>query len=106
MAEAVVGSTYRQDILYFLATYPEEAKKIALMDPINAVKKIAEIEGRFTAKYKANISKAPKAVNPLKSNQVSSARVSNIMDLDKIAKTGSQEDFEKAVRALNKTKAW
>lgn len=70
MAEAIVDSEHKLDILYFLGTYPDEARKYAAMNPIQAVKKIAQLEARFAEKRKSNkITKAPPPPIPLKGNK-------------------------------------
>lgn len=65
MAEAIVDSKYRDDILYFLGSNEKEAVRIANLNPIAAAKAIAKIEGRFEAKRKSNIPKAPNPLNPV-----------------------------------------
>lgn len=69
MAEAIVESEYKSDILYFLGTHVKEAEKIASMNPVQAVKEIAKLESRFIAKKRSNITKAPKLIQPLGSNK-------------------------------------
>lgn len=70
MAEAIVDSKYQLDILYFLGTYPDEARKYANLNPIQAVKKIAELESRFAAKSRSkSTTKAPPPHVPLKGNK-------------------------------------
>lgn len=65
MAEAIVESDYKSDILYFLGTHVKEAERIASMNPIQAVKEIARIESRFAERKKSNITKAPRILEPL-----------------------------------------
>lgn len=66
MSEAIVDSKYKEDIVYFLGMYPEEAEKIARMEPVKAIKKIAEIESRFKASMeKKSTTNAPAVVKPL-----------------------------------------
>lgn len=65
MAEAIVDSPYKSDILYFLGTYSQEAKKIALLNPVQAVKRIAELEQRFESRKKSNATKAPAPIEPV-----------------------------------------
>ena len=70
MAEAIVDSDYKLDILYFLGTYPDEARKYANLNPIQAVKKIAALEARFAEKSKSKaVSKAPPPPVPIKGNK-------------------------------------
>lgn len=70
MAEAIVDSDYKTDILYFLGTYPDEARKYANLNPIQAVKKIAALEARFAEKGKSKtVSKAPPPPVPIKGNK-------------------------------------
>lgn len=63
MAEAIVESSYKDDILYFLGTHVKEAERIANLNPISAAKEIAKIEVRLEAKKKSNITKAPKVIS-------------------------------------------
>lgn len=109
MAEAIVDSEHSKDIFYFLGQYPEEAKKIALLNPVQAVKKIAEIEGRFEARKKKSVSKAPPPIEGVKTNQVKGSTGNNLIDLARIAKDGNQKDFEKAfneMRNQSQQEAW
>jgi hypothetical protein len=101
MAEAIVDSEHKHDIFYFLGQHPEEAKKIAMLNPVQAVKKIAEIEARFNARKSQTTSKAPAPIGGVKTNQVKGKLVNNLTDLAKLAETGSQQDFEAAVRRMN-----
>lgn len=100
MAEAIVDSPHNHDILYFLGKYPEKAREIALLNPVQAVKRIAEIETRFQArKAQAQTSKAPAPIASIKTNNASP-----LLDIEKVAKTGSQRDFEAMVNKLNSQK--
>jgi hypothetical protein len=65
MAEAIVESSYKDDILYFLGTHVKEAERIARLNPVQAAKEIARIEVRFDSRKKSNITKAPKVLTPL-----------------------------------------
>jgi hypothetical protein len=60
MCEAILDSDHASDIMYFLGKYKDKAKEIALMNPIKAIKKIAEIDARFKERKKSNITKAPR----------------------------------------------
>lgn len=65
MAEAIVESSYKDDILYFLGTHVKEAERIASLNPVSAAKEIAKIEVRFDSRKKSNITKAPAPLKPL-----------------------------------------
>lgn len=65
MAEAIVESEYKDDILYYLGSHVKEAERIANLNPVSAAKEIAKIEVRFESRKKSNISKAPKVLTPL-----------------------------------------
>lgn len=65
MAEAIVDSKYKEDILYFLGSYSKEARKIAEMNPIQAIKEIANLERRFEDKSKNTIKKVQKVIEPI-----------------------------------------
>lgn len=65
MAEAVVDSEYKDDILYFLGTHVKEAERIANLNPVKAAKEIAKIEVRFASRKKTNIPKAPPPLKPV-----------------------------------------
>jgi hypothetical protein len=65
MAEAIVESSYKDDILYYLGTHVKEAERIARLNPVSAAKEIAKIEVRFDSRKKSNITKAPKVLTPL-----------------------------------------
>ncbi len=65
MAEAIVESPYKDDILYYLGTNIKEAERIAKSNPVTAAKEIAKIEVRFDSRKKSNITKAPKVLTPL-----------------------------------------
>lgn len=105
MGEAILESPYREDILYFLATYKDKAKEIALLSPALAGKRIAEIEGRFKAKTPAKDSKAPPIIKPLTGGKTSNAEKQyNKNDVVKIADSGSLADFENFMKGLSKKK--
>lgn len=87
MAEAIVDSPYKDDILYFLGSNPEHARKLAQLGGIQATKKIAEIESRFAARKKATSStKAPAPLTPVKGNKGAPVKVS--------PEQMSQEEYE------------
>lgn len=65
MAEAIVVSEYKDDILYFLGTHVKEAERIANSNGVIAAKEIAKIEMRFASRKKSNITKAPAPLNPV-----------------------------------------
>lgn len=65
MAEAIVDSEYKDDILYFLGTHVKEAERIANSNPVVAAKEIAKIEVRFASRKKTNIPKAPPPLSPI-----------------------------------------
>jgi hypothetical protein len=65
MAEAIVESEYKDDILYYLGTHVKEAERIASLNPVSAAKEIAKIEVRLDSRKKSNITKAPKVLTPL-----------------------------------------
>ncbi len=67
MAEALFDSEYSDDIAYVLGKNMAEARKIALLPPIKAVKKIAEIEAKIKAMNAAKRSSSkPKIIEPMK----------------------------------------
>lgn len=101
MAEAIVDSDFKDDILYFLGTYPDEAVRIAKMNPVQAVKKIAEIEGRFQARAKSKkTTTAPAPINPINTNTSKSAAAATMQDLQRLAETDDQRGFEDMVKKL------
>jgi hypothetical protein len=65
MAEAIVESEYKDDILYFLGTHVKEAERIANLNPVKAAMEIEKLANRFTSKRKSNITKAPAPLKPL-----------------------------------------
>lgn len=88
MAEAILSSDYKDDILMYLGQRFENAKSIALMNPVLAIKEIAKIESRFEKSKKANITKAPKPLSPI------NAAKGNVGDGGDPNKMG-MEDFKK-----------
>jgi hypothetical protein len=98
MAEAIVDSEHKSDILYFLAKYQEKALEIAKLSPVQAVKKIAEIEARFHArKTQGKTSQAPAPMERIKTN--SSAPVKQ--SIDQLAAKGDQKAFEAELKAMS-----
>lgn len=69
MAEAIVDSPFKTDILYFLGTYPDHAAKIAKMSPTQAIKEIAKLEVRFAEQKKSKVKTSPKILEPVKTNK-------------------------------------
>lgn len=105
MGEAILESPYREDLLYFLATYKEKAKEIALLSPALAGKRIAEIEARFKSKTPSKDSKAPPIIKPLAGGKTHNAEKQySKNDVTKIADTGSLQDFENFMKGLSKKK--
>ncbi len=94
MAEAIVDSDYKGDILYFLGENKDKAKEIALMNPVKAVKEISKIEARFEERKKNIASKAPKPIDGIKTNQVKGATINNLQELTKNSSKMSQKEFE------------
>lgn len=93
MTFAVLDSEYGHDMLYFLGKYPEKALEIARSNPIQAVKKISELEVRFKERDKKVVkSKAPSPAAPVRTNNARSDD-----DIYKIAESGSQTAFERAL---------
>lgn len=103
MAEAIVESPYGVEISNFLASNLPQALKIAQMNPINAVKELTKLEMRFDAqKNRVKKSSAPPPITPVNSNSPKSAMGTALSDLDRIAKGGSQRDFEAAFKKMKK----
>lgn len=62
MCEAILDSKHSADILYFLGMYPNKAKEIALLNPVQAVRRVTEIEHRFAARKKTT---SVKTIDPV-----------------------------------------
>jgi hypothetical protein len=100
MAEAILDSPYKHDIFYFLGKNIDKAREIAQLNPVQAIKKIADIDARFQArKAQAATSKAPAPITSIKTNNASA-----LLDINKVAQTGSQRDFEAMVNKINNQK--
>lgn len=100
MAEAIVDSPYKHDMLYFLGKYTDKAREIALSHPVQAIKKIAELEVRFKARDKQVVkNKSPEPPEPVKTNSAK-----NKSDLNALAETGSQAAFDAALDKYSKSK--
>lgn len=100
MAEAIVDSPYKHDMLYFLGKYTDKAREIALSHPVQAIKKIAELEVRFKARDKKVVkSKSPEPPEPVKTNSAK-----NEGDLNTLAENGSQAAFDAALDKYSKSK--
>lgn len=69
MYEAITDSDFASDIMYFLGKYPEEAKKIAVLHPVKAIKAVAGLETRFKARK--NTTQATRPVTTVKSQPAS-----------------------------------
>lgn len=75
MAQAVLDSPHKIDLLQFLGTYPEKAREIALKDPIQAIKDIAKLELRFSQRQNTKVVKSPKIISPVKGNKGAEGQV-------------------------------
>lgn len=107
MAEAIVDSPYKHDIVYFLGSHADEARKIAQLNPVQAVKKIAAIEARFEARKKATNSKAPAPIESIKTNGVKGFDVNSLEELSKNSEKMSQAEFERAFQKVSgKEERW
>lgn len=100
MAEAIGDSDYSEDMLYFLGSNLEKAEEIAKMNPIKAVKAIAEIEARFKARKGTQQTKAPAAIAPITSAQGKTPSVDNAVELIKNSEKMSQSEFEAAFKKI------
>jgi hypothetical protein len=100
MAEAIVHSDFKDDILYFLGTYQDEALKIAQMNGVAAVRAITKLEARFESRGKTKSSGAPRPISPVGTNGGKTNAVNNMQDLARIAATDDQRAFEDAVKKL------
>lgn len=104
MAETIVSSPYSVEISHFLASNLPQALKIAQMNPIEAVKELTKLEMRFDAqKNRVKKSAAPPPITPVNTNSPKSAMGTALSDLDRIAKGGSQRDFETAFKKMQKS---
>lgn len=75
MAEAIIDSPHVTELMQFLGSYPDHAKKIALKSPTEAVKEIAKLELRFTQRQNTKVTKSPKILASVKSNKGAEAQV-------------------------------
>lgn len=100
MAEAIVNSDFKDDILYFLGTYQDEALKIAQMNGVAAVRAITKLETRFESRGKTKSSGAPRPIDPVGGGRSKTNAVNNMQDLARIAATDDQRGFEDAVKKL------
>ncbi len=105
MCEAIVDTEHATDIQYFLASNPEHARKIAELNPVQAVKKIAELEARFNERKKKEPSKSPRPITPINTNQVKGATINSFLELSKNSEKMSQREFEKNMKALQSKKS-
>jgi len=88
LAQAIFRSEFGDDILVFMGKNPEHAKKIASMNPIDAIKEVAKLELRF--KEKRGVKKVTASEHkPLSNIKGGSA----IMTPNKIAEM-PQKEFE------------
>lgn len=95
MAEAITDSPYRADMLYFLGTHKDHARKIAGMSPIEAVKEITKLEMRFLNQQKSKISKAPAPIESVGGGKTSAMSGGTMEDLNRVAKGDDMDAFEK-----------
>lgn len=70
MRQAMLEDDAGGEILYFLATHPDEMKRIAAMQPVSAVKEIGKLAGKLSrtpeaGNQKRQVSGAPKPPAPL-----------------------------------------
>jgi hypothetical protein len=73
LCKAIMDVEFGSDILYFLGKNKAEALKINSLDPIKAVMKVAELNAKFEAKRKPNVSKTPKPLAPVNTAQSASS---------------------------------
>lgn len=101
--QAILESDQGPQIAYYLALHPEEAKRIATMNPISAIKRIAALERDLSEIEKDDPpakkedpatpqkSKAPPPIDPVKSVPSASA-----------TSTGSYEEYKRRRQATKK----
>jgi hypothetical protein len=72
---AMLESDISADLLYHLASNPEEGKRIAALPAFAQAKEIGKLEDKLLAKPKKQISKAPEPINPVTSGKASNDTV-------------------------------
>lgn len=69
--DAIIESDFGPQVMYHLAKNPDEAERIAKLSVLGALKAIGKLETKFEkadtkAEVKAEVSKAPEPINPIK----------------------------------------
>lgn len=64
MVEILQNSEVMDDMAYYLGKHPDEARKIASMSPMAAIREMLKIEGKISMKPKQT-SKAPEPITPI-----------------------------------------
>lgn len=100
MGEAIVNSPHKDDILYFLGTYPKEAIRIANMNPVKAIEEVTRLSLRFEGRQKNSSTKAAAPIESVASGRSKTESVTNMQDLARIAASDDQRAFEDAVKKL------
>jgi hypothetical protein len=72
---AMLESDISAELLYHLASNPEEGKRIAALPAFAQAKEIGKLEDKLLAKPKKQISKAPEPINPVTSGKASNDTV-------------------------------
>ena len=65
MQQAIMESDVGAKLAYYLATNPEEATKIAEMNPIRAIAALGRLEERLATPAAKRVSSAPAPINPV-----------------------------------------
>ncbi|MGL4640780.1 MAG: hypothetical protein ACRCVX_13735 [Shewanella sp.] len=75
--EAIITSNIADDLVYHIASNPNLAKELVDMSPVQAVRKITQLEGEIKSKQ-ARLSKAPPPVNTIGSSNSGGKSPSNM----------------------------
>lgn len=79
MVAAIVGSAKGPQVAYFLGKNPDEAARIARLDPLSAAREIGKLEEKLAGPPPKNVTQAPKPLKPVSQTGGDAVKI----DLDK-----------------------
>jgi hypothetical protein len=85
MAIAITTSEHGPKIAYYLGQHPDEAGRIAKMNPVQQLMELGKLETQLSAPKKPSVSKAPAPIKPLSGSGEPQTKSTDEMSMDEYA---------------------
>lgn len=88
---AILESDISHDLIYHLASNPEEAEAISKLSPYAQAKEIGKLEDKLSSKPPKQISKAPDPIKPVTAGKANDGKISDDLPIDEWMKRRAKE---------------